>query len=422
MPFSIIRDDITRVRADAIVNTANPDPVIGGGTDSAIYKAAGADELLAARKKIGHIARGEACVTPAYRLHADFIIHTAGPVWKGGDAGEMQILASCYRKSLLLAYELGCVSIAFPLISTGVYGFPKDRALDVALEEFRTFLDDHDMNIFLVVFDRKAFELSESLVDGVRQYIDEKYVDEQREVEYSRRRRDLFRRDEFEAAASCEASDEPLTDESFDVPAEDDALWYNSAPDFGSAPAYHTRPKESSKEAPGAAKAPGMSKPSGGPKIPGISKPSVFHVYAGSEAQKAKKKPAAKSSSARKLEDVIGQVGENFQEMLLRLIDERGLTDSEVYKKANLDRKLFSKIRCNPDYTPKKTTALALAIALGLTLDETVDLLARAGIALSPGSKFDIIIEYCIEHRMYNIFEVNEVLFEFGQQQLGAVG
>ena len=414
MPFSIIRDDITRVRADAIVNTANPEPVIGGGTDSAIYKAAGADELLAARRKIGHIARGEACVTPAYGLDADFIIHTAGPVWKGGDAGEMKILASCYRKSLLLAYELGCESIAFPLISTGVYGFPKDRALDIALEEFRTFLDDHDMNIFLVVFDRKAFELSETLVDGVRQYIDEKYVDEQREEEYSRRRRDLFRREEFEAAASCEASEEPLADESCDVPAQDDALWYNSAPDFGSAPAYHARPK------PGAAKAPGMPKP------PGLSKPTVLPDFGWHTAQKAKNKPAgkpaAKSSSARKLEDVIGQVGENFQEMLLRLIDERGLTDSEVYKKANLDRKLFSKIRCNPDYTPKKTTALALAIALGLTLDETVDLLARAGIALSPGSKFDIIIEYCIEHRMYNIFEVNEVLFKFGQQQLGAVG
>lgn len=173
MSFRIIRNDITKVTADAIVNTANPRPTYGGGTDAAVYKAAGADDLLTERRKIGNIAVGEAAVTPAFRLHAKYIIHTVGPVWQDGNHGEFEALASCYRKSLLLARKLGCGSIAFPLISTGTYGFPKDKALDIALAEIRDFLKSDEMDITLVVFDREAFVLSKPLTDDVRQYIDE---------------------------------------------------------------------------------------------------------------------------------------------------------------------------------------------------------------------------------------------------------
>lgn len=173
MSFRIIRNDITKVTADAIVNTANPRPTYGGGTDAAVYKAAGADDLLTERRKIGNIAVGEAAVTPAFRLHAKYIIHTVGPVWQDGNHGEFEALASCYRKSLLLARKLGCGSIAFPLISTGTYGFPKDKALDIALAEIRDFLKSDEMDITLVVFDREAFVLAKPLTDDVRQYIDE---------------------------------------------------------------------------------------------------------------------------------------------------------------------------------------------------------------------------------------------------------
>ena len=185
MPFHIIRDNITRVHADAIVNTANPEPVYAGGTDSAIYHAAGRDRLLAERKKIGRINPGQAAFTPAFALHAKYIIHTVGPVWQGGDRGEFELLASCYRNALGIARRLGCESIAFPLISTGVYGFPKDRALEIALREISVFLEKSEMDVTLVVFDRKSFDLSAGLAADIRQYINENYVTEQTAEEYA---------------------------------------------------------------------------------------------------------------------------------------------------------------------------------------------------------------------------------------------
>ena len=160
MAFEIIRNDITRVAADAIVNTANPRPVVGGGTDSAVYLAAGRLRLLAARKKIGDIAPGQAVSTPAFRLSAKYIIHTVGPVWQDGTQGERETLRQCYANSLSLAESLGCESVAFPLISTGSYGFPKEEGLRIALEEIGRFLLLHEMRVILVVFDRSAVALS----------------------------------------------------------------------------------------------------------------------------------------------------------------------------------------------------------------------------------------------------------------------
>ena len=394
MPFRIIRDDLTKIHADAIVNTANPDPAVGGGTDSAVYEAAGYELLLAERRKIGAIAPGEAAVTEAFALPAKYIIHTVGPRWQGGAGREKELLSSCYRKSLLLAKTLGCESIAFPLISSGTYGFPKDEALECALGAFRDFLQTDDMEIILAVFDRKAFELSAGLVETVSSYIDEHYVAEKSREEY---RIDSMQARPGDKHAMQQGRRERRRNEAraniyedafFELPPEDASI----------EPRYEAALLELQEEdfAP---------------------RPPEHSIAAARPAASAPQKPAPKPP--RDLKDVIGRVGENFQEMLLRMIDERHLTDTEVYKKANLDRKLFSKIRCNPAYLPKKRTALALAFALELNLDETTDLIRRAGIALSPGSEFDLIIQYCIENHIYDLFTVNALLFDYDQPLLG---
>ena len=370
MPFSIIRNDITKITADAIVNSANPMPVCGGGAEAAIYAAAGREKLLKARVRIGELEPGEAAATKAFGLRARHIIHTVGPVWQGGTAGELEVLADCYRHSLGLARDLGCGSIAFPLISTGTYGFPKDKALSTALNEIKAFLEKHDMEITIVVFDRSSYETAFDYEDDVKAYIDEKYAVEH--APKGRRRLDaahvMENRPQFYGNAKMPAG-KLSEDESYEALLEETAV-------------QAARPQAS---------------------------------YSAAKAA-ARPEPKAKKKS---LKDIVQHVGENFQECLLRLIDERGLTDTAVYKKANLDRKLFSKIRCTRNYTPSKRTAVALAIALTLNLDQTVDLLGRAGIALSPGSKFDLIIEYCIENGIYDIYEINALLFEYGEQLLG---
>ena len=200
MPFEIVRYDITKMTVDAIVNTANPRPMVGPGVDSAIHAVAG-PELLIARQAIGRIAVGSAEITDGYGLDAQYVIHTVGPVWDGGSYGEEALLRNCYDNSLKLALKNNCQSIAFPLISTGNYGFPKDKALQIAISAFSAFLLEHEMQIYLVVFDRKAFKLSEQLFQGVASYIDQNYVDTCEKMAYgvaedircgrSRRRRDV---------------------------------------------------------------------------------------------------------------------------------------------------------------------------------------------------------------------------------------
>ncbi|MBR1757195.1 MAG: macro domain-containing protein [Lachnospiraceae bacterium] len=373
MPFQIIRDDIIRVRADAIVNTANPKPVIGAGTDAAIYHAAGAEELLAARQKIGEIARGEVAATPAFALPARYILHTVGPVWRGGSEGEFAVLASCYRKSLLLARKLGCESIAFPLISSGTYGFPKDQALRIALNEISAFLkeDDAEMQVTLVVYDKRAFQLSEELVSGVRAYIDENYIREKREDWLHYEEMEGYQRRRWDELAES-------------------SIPYHSA---GSSAPY-SMPNMAQNDA--AAKSAEKKKP-------------AFHL------------PKLTGKAKKPSEDPFQlRVGETFQERLFQLMNDRGVEDVEVYKRANLDRKLFSKIRSNRFYKPGKRTAVSLAIALELNLDETVDLLSRAELAFSPSSKFDLIIRYCIEHEIYDMYEINAILFEYDEMLLGA--
>ena len=365
MPFRIIRNDITRVKADAIVNTANPEPVYASGTDSAIYKAAGEKKLLAARKKIGRITPGEAAVTSAYNLPAKFIIHTVGPAWIDGKHGEFEILRSCYRKTLILAESLGCESIAFPLIATGTYGFPKDLALETALSVIRAHLEDSDMDVTLVVFGRGSYQIASGLAERVEEYIDENYVSAQIVAEYGST-------DDISSSLHRRKLQE---------------LGYRSGG------AYSNRMPVSTED---------LTEPVSAPLQEEFS--SEFYM------------PGLRKAS---LEDAVNNLGESFQARLLRMIDERGMTDPEVYKRANIDRKLFSKIRCSEEYIPKKKTIIALAIALGLNLDDTRDLLASAGLTLTNNSKSDVIVSFCIENGIYDIFEVNALLFRFDQPILG---
>lgn len=331
MPLEIVRNDITRMHVDAIVNAANVRLLEGGGVCGAIFAAAGAAKLQAACDRIGGCDVGSAVMTDGFRLPAKHIIHTVGPVWQGGSRGEEALLRSCYINSLKLALENGLESVAFPLISSGIYGYPKDQALSVAIAAIGSFLFEHDMDVFLVVFDADSYRLSERLYKSIAAYIEERDV----------RLMKLFRRD-----------------------ADRERGWalQQSMPVMTSAPCA-ARPD---------------------------------------------------------LERAVKRVGESFTEMLFRLIDERGLSDPQVYQRANLDRRLFSKIRSNPHYRPGKNTALALAVALRLNLDQTADLLARAGYALSPASKFDLIVEYFIREGNFNIFEINEALFAFDESLLGA--
>ena len=363
MPFTIIRQDITKVQADAIVNTANPEPLYGEGTDYAIYQAAGKDQLLVERRKIGRIAPGEAAVTPALALHAKYIIHTVGPVWQGGDAGEMETLASCYRKALYLAETLRCESIAFPLISAGTYGFPKEQALQVAMDAIRDFCRESEMDVILAVFNKDAFRLSSEILDDVKQYVEDHYVEEKWGEEHP----------------ISYGSMAP----SYNMPDE--------APRARRRKLFERKEKKSEKE-------------EGRPDESIMSDAGILFSV---------------ESGLPDLDEHLDiSVGESFQEMLLRFIDEREMTDAEVYKKANVDRKLFSKIRCNPDYRPSKKTALALAIALELNMDQTVDLLSRAELAFSPSRVFDLIVRYCFEHQIYDIMEINAILFEYEQPLL----
>ena len=356
MPLEIVRTDITSMTVDAIVNSANPRPVVGGGVDRAIHIKAGA-ELLAARQTIGNIATGKAFLTPAFRLSAKYVIHTVGPVWQDGEHGERDLLTSCYMNSLQLAADHGCESIAFPLISAGVFGCPAEIAIATATQAIRDFLHDHEMNVFLVVFDRKSFRISSSLFDDVQNYLDEMYVEELLDAEY---------RD--------------------DAPNRRQAELLESRRIVGSVPQQNASVC--------------LEIPHWLPQPTGAS-------------------TAAKKSQARSLTDLLDEVDDSFTEALIRLIDAKGKTDPEVYKRANVDRRHFSKIRNTPDYQPSKATALALAIALELNLDETRDFIGRAGYALSHSSKTDIIIEYFIDREEYDIITINETLFAFGQPCLG---
>lgn len=335
MPLHIVRNDITKMPCDAIVNAANSSLLGGGGVDGAIHAAAGIG-LLAECIRLGGCKPGHAKATKGHKLPCKHIIHTVGPKWIDGNHNEPAILASCYRQSLALAKELSCESVAFPLISAGAYGYPKEDAMHIAVSTIGEFLLNEDMAVYLVVYDRGSFRISQSLMTDIEEFIDQNYVDSH---PYHRSR---------------ELYSAPMT-----------------------APC-----------------APAPRAPS-----PAAHEPEAFY--------------------SASLSELVKQVDESFSQMLLRKIDEKGMTDAQCYKKANIDRKLFSKIRKDVHYKPSKVTAIAFAVALELNLQETRDMLQKAGFALSKSSKFDIIIEYFIRKGIFDIYEINQALFAFDQTLLG---
>ncbi len=332
MPLTIVRQDITQMKVDAIVNAANTELQMGGGVCGAIFQAAGPQKLQNACGQLAPIKVGEAVVTPGFSLPAACVIHTAGPVYRRQDGEQNQtLLKACYVNCLNLAVSRGCDSIAFPLISSGIYGYPKKEALAVASLAIQDWLEDGELDVYLVLFDGEAFEISTQLLGAVEAYIDANYV-ESRTLD----RRHL-------------------------LPVERNALR-------------------------GLDLAVGYS---AGPNV------------------------------TRGVVDALSNLDEPFSAALLHLIDAKGQSDIQVYKRANIDRRLFSKIRNGNGYVPSKRTVIALAIALELSLDEASDLLACAGYALSHNQRFDVIVEYFMVNGMHDIFTINQVLFEYDQPLLG---
>lgn len=357
MPLIYINTDITTVKCDAVVNAANNSLLGGGGVDGAIHRAAGRG-LLEECRTLGGCDTGDAKLTLGYDMPCKYIIHTVGPVWRGGSFGEEALLTSCYKKSLAIAFDKGCESIAFPLISSGVYGYPKDKALKVAVDAVKGFLKEHDMLVYIVLFGNGALRLSDRLYDGLSSYISKRYI----------------------------------------------------SPDT----------------APAAA----MAAPTGG-----NSGSFLGGLFARGKTAAKKEAPAADikltvaapceeaaevcDEQADTLDERLKYLDESFSQMLLRLIDERGMTDAQCYRKANIDRKLFSKIRSDISYHPKKPTAVAFALALELPIEQARELIAKAGYSLTRSNKFDIIIEYFISNGNYDVFEINEALFAFDQALIG---
>ena len=349
MPFKIVRNDITKMNVDAIVNTASKGPIYGDGVDTAVYEAAGVKELLAERQKIGYMNEGEVAITPGFNLPAKFIIHAVSPFYKDGESGEEELLRSCYKKSLWLAYENKCESIAFPLIATGNFGYPKEEGMRIAVDEMNAFLLKHKMLIYLVVFDTEATELGLNLYPDLEEYIDHNYVCDKRQTEYEGRYLDAVNRSSsgnniFRAARER---------------AEKAIKWH-------------------------------------------------AHALAEDDYENF----IEESESA--LKERMAHMSDTFQQYLMYLIGARVLTNSEVYKRAIITKQLFYKIKLNEEYHPDKATAMRLCVGAKLNLDETKDLLARAGYALSPCDKRDIIFSYFIEHEVFDMIEIDIALEEYG--------
>ena len=342
MPLQIIREDITKMRVDAIVNTTNEEMVGYSGVDLAIHTIAGG-ELDAECAGLAPLGLGQAKISGAYNLPCRYVIHTSGPIWLGGLKGESIILRSCYIESLKLAVKYRCRSVAFPLISSGVYCYPKDQVLKFAIQTITEFLFEHELTVYLCVFDRESYSFSQKLYSDIQAFIDDDYVDEHDEDFY----------DEYELREAALVPIERLMQERI--------------------------------------------------------------------CAKAIEKPEMPMNSARNktLREYVDQCDQSFQEMLFDLIDCSGMTDVECYKRANVDKRVFSKIKSNKNHRPSKQTAIAFAIALKLDLETTQELLATLGFTLSKSSVFDKIIRYFIHNENYDIFEINEALFEFDQVLLG---
>lgn len=371
MPFKIIRNDITKVKADAIVNTVNPYGFIGRGVETAIYNAAGSEALLEERRKLGILYPGDVGITPAFNLDAKYIIHVSGPVWKDGRSNELAILRQCYDKALHMAVENNCKSIAFPLLATGTYGFPEEIGVAIAVEAFTEFLKEYEIEIFLVVFGSDAVRVSGTLVDKVTEFIDDDYV------------------------AVANATEYLPVDEDYDTYEED---YYDEEEYLG----YKELPYENRNA-----------------RVTEVRETRYEYSHSSLNIPDflRKRKPRDVSES---LEDALKKIyTESFEKHLQQLINKKGLKNSEVYATSNISKQYFSKL-LKGKVKPSKEKVLALAVGLKLNIDETVDFLRIAGYALSPISQTDKVVEYFIKNKDYNVIKIDIVLFDFGLEPLSS--
>lgn len=370
MPLKIVRQDITKIKCDAIVNPSNRRLKPDGGADLSIHQAAG-PELLRACEALGGCEVGKAKITPAFRLPCQYVIHTAGPDWHLFKRPQ-KALASCYEECLKLAKEYNCESVAFPLISSGAYGFPKEDALKIATKVISDFLFANEMLVYLVVYDKNAFGISKKIFYEVKSYIDDNYV----AVQYKNNRADAGQRPRY---YQSEPSPQCYSEASVNMPA-------SPSIDYQTPPPKYCSPKLASEEQVVSAPMP----------MPSSSAPSLS------------------------LDEMLKNMDKGFADTLFSYIDQKGLTDVECYKRSNVDKKTFSKIKCNKYHRPSKITAISFAIGMKLNLEETNHLLSTAGFCLSKSNMFDVIINYFVTTGNYeNIFDVNEVLYQFDQVTLG---
>lgn len=428
MPLKIVRNDITKMPCDAIVNTASSIPAerfeeVGSGCDLAIHKAAGAEELIAARLAIGVLEEGEAAATPGFDLPARYIIHAVSPVYIDGASGEEERLRNCYRNSLRIAEELGISSIAFPLISTGSFGYPQEEGLRIAVDEINSYLLDHDLTVYLVVFGTRATELGRRIYPELEAYIDHHYVDEKREEEYGDAHFGSLHPGEAGYDAYRRAG-EALDHELEKSRQPSGGLFRNFAGAMGMHAAQSSRV-----EAPAPSKA-GRSA-TGGP-FPGHGRkarkseavpmdnalPEAFDDEASGvgacEEISTIASAAFDETHESRLNERVRHLEDTFSEYLMYLIAQKGLNPVDVYKRAIVDKKVFSKIKNNPKAHPTKMTAMCLCVGAQLNPDETRDLLARAGYALSPSDMTDIIFSYFIENGIYDMIELDIQLEDHG--------
>ncbi|MCR5221860.1 MAG: macro domain-containing protein [Lachnospiraceae bacterium] len=369
MAFKIVRNDITKMNTEAIVNTANDHPTVGTGCDHAVYEAAGYEELLSYRtEKIGFVPEGDAFITPGFHLQAKYIIHAVSPLYMGGEDGEEEKLRSCYRKALQLAKEHEVRSIAFPLISTGGFGYPKEEGMRIAVDEIHAFLLQNEMDVYLVVFDDQARSLGKKIDPDLEEYIDRNYVDQKKEAEYGM----VFSRRPDRMPERPKAA--------------------HIAGGFGSI--LKNRKKEER-------------------TVESCAMPEAVDedLFMGSPCAEAFDFETEHES---KLNERMKHISDTFSEYLMYLIEDKKMKNADVYKRAIVDKKIFSKIKNNPGYHPQKLTALCLCVGARLNLDESKDLLARAGYALSPCDKTDIIFSYFIENEIYDMIELDIQLEEHG--------
>lgn len=378
MPFKIVRNDITKMQVDVIVNTANPKPKYSSGTDTAVYKAAGEEELLAERKKIGYMNEGEVAITPGFKLPAKYIIHAVSPRYMDGNSGEENRLRDCYKKSLALAAQYECKSIAFPLIATGSFGYPKEEGMRIALDEINAFLMKQDMLVYLVVFDTAATKLGLNLYPDLEAYIDHNYVCDKREEEYGDRY--------FGSARSYDSDYDVKRREREDL---------------------EVKLKHASRNMQIGGAIEELNECSMVSSTPICKESKSLDEFDDDYYDFLEENESA-------LEERMKHMSDTFQEYLMYLIGVKKLKNAEVYKRAIVTKQLFSKIKLNPVYHPDKATAMRLCVGAKLNLDETKDLLARAGYALSPCDKRDIIFSFFIEHEVFDMIEIDIALEEHG--------